>query len=201
MDVKHIKFLLDDLSKDVTLYSELFAPQESVDALNEFNGFVFGRLQLCLSERMFMAFARLMDFSETRIRGGISENLSLQNLIQRCQLEKDPVISKQYEKIEAIYKSTNIKGYRNKNLGHNDKSVKLGYTNSEVNITPNQAHDLLSLMMVLVVDISFRINEPVSNQNIESNNVAAKGNSSAFLNSLKSYNNSSKKDTLTHISS
>ncbi|MDF1692459.1 MAG: hypothetical protein P1U47_08815 [Zhongshania sp.] len=77
MDVKHIKFLLDEISKDVTLYSEIYGPQESVDILNEFNGFVFGRLQFCLSERMFMAFARLMDPADTRVKGGISENLSL----------------------------------------------------------------------------------------------------------------------------
>ncbi|MDF1693620.1 MAG: hypothetical protein P1U47_14665 [Zhongshania sp.] len=113
---------------------------------------------------------------------------TLQNLIKKYQLEKDLIISKQYKKIDAIYKATNIKDYRNKKLGHNDKDVKLGYTKSEVNITPNQAHDLLSLMMVLVVDISSKVGESISSQNTESRDVTAKENSSTFLNKLKSYN-------------
>ncbi len=193
MDVKHTKFLLDDLSKDVTLYSEIYGPQESVDILNEFNGFVFGRLQFCLSERMFMAFARLMDPADTKIKGGKYENLSLKNLIQKYQLEKDPSLSKTYKKIDTIYKATNISDYRNKKLGHNDKNVKLGYTSSEVNITLDQAHELLSLMMIFVVEISTKTSKPISSQNTNSNNVMAQENSPIFLNKLKSYNKASKR--------
>jgi len=190
MDVKHTKFLLDNLSKDVTLYSEIYGPQESVDILNEFNGFVFGRLQFCLSETMFMAFARFMDPADTKIKGDHHDNLSLKNLIKKYQLEKDQSLLKKYKEIEVMYKATNISNYRNKKLGHNDKNVKLGYTKVEVNITPNQAHELLSLMMAFVVEISIKINKPISSQNTNSNNVAAQQNSSIFLTKLKSYNKS-----------
>ena len=69
MDVGHTKYLLDDLSKDLTLYSELYEPEESVSILNNINGFVFGRLQFCLSERIFLAFARFMDPAESRVNG------------------------------------------------------------------------------------------------------------------------------------
>lgn len=65
---------------------------------------------------MFLALSRLMDSAKTRVKGGTSENLSLQNLIQEYQLESDPDISEKFKKIESIYKATNINEYRKKTL-------------------------------------------------------------------------------------
>jgi hypothetical protein len=185
VDVEHTKYLLDDLSKDLTLYSELYGPEDSVSILNNLNGFVFGRLQFCLSERIYLGFARFMDPAESRVRGGTSANLSLKNLIEKYSLKDDETISEIYNEIEVMYQNTNISEYRNKLLGHNDKDVKLGFTQVDIEITPNLAHKLLSLMMKLVNDISNRTGRIITSKSSDSNNIIAYKNSSEFLTKLK----------------
>ena len=185
MDVEHTKYLLDDLSKDLTLYSELYGPEESVAILNNLNGFIFGRLQFCLSERIFLGFARFMDPAESRVRGGISENLSLKNLIDKYSLKDDKTISEIYNEIKIIYQNTNINEYRNKLLGHHDKDVKLGFTQVDISITPNLAHKLLSLMMKLTNEISNTTGKSMNSKISDSHNIIAHKKSIEFLTDLQ----------------
>lgn len=157
MDIKHTKLLLSDLATDLTLYSEIYGPEESVSVLNNFNGFVFGRLQLCLIERILLGFARFMDPAESRVKGGKSENLSLKYLIKQYEQSQDDDVLNKYQEIESMYESASIKNYRNMLLSHNDKNAKLGFTKIEISVTPNEAHKLLSCMMNLVTEIEYKI--------------------------------------------
>ena len=167
MDIEHTKYLLSDLATDLTLYSEIYGPEDSVSVLNKFNGFVFGRLQFCLIERILLGFARFMDPAESRVKGGINENLSLKNLIRNYNLENDDVISKKFNEIENMYQSANIKNYRNTLISHNDKNTKLGLTKVNFFITPNNAHKMLSCMMNLVNEIADKTGKKL--KNIEEN--------------------------------
>ena len=96
MELDRIKFMLSDLATDMTLYSQMFGPKESVDVLNKFNGLVFGRLQYCLIDRIFLGFAKFMDPAESGFRGRKNENLSLKYLIQKYKLSDDPDVKEKY---------------------------------------------------------------------------------------------------------
>lgn len=156
MEINRINFLLSDLAVDLTLYSQLYGPEESVATLNEFNGLVFGRLQHCLIDRIFLGFARFMDVPESRVKGGSTENLSLKFIVRENDLEGDKEISARLQAIEDKYRCANLGQYRNKRLSHNDLKVALGDAKVDVSITPNDAHKLLSDMMNLVATIELK---------------------------------------------
>jgi len=168
MDIAHTNFLLEELSKDITLYSEVFSPEESVSILNKCNGPVFARLQFSLSERMFLSFARRMDPDESFDKSKKVENISLKNHIKKYCLENDGTIAEILSEIEAMYYTTNIGEYRNKQLGHNDKNVKLGFSRVDVTITPNFAHKMLSFMKALLNEIATKTKYPLEQKNADS---------------------------------
>ncbi|MFT6908211.1 MAG: hypothetical protein ACJAS1_004905 [Oleiphilaceae bacterium] len=153
MDIDRLKRLLSELSIDITLYSQLYGPEESVSVLNHFNGLVFGRLQYCLIDRIFIEFAKLMD--KEKMCG--NENLSFLYIIKKYDLESDSEISHKHTNIVKIYKETNIPNYRNKELSHNDLQTKLGSTKVDVTITPKGAHELLNSMFSLVNEIEYKL--------------------------------------------
>jgi hypothetical protein len=153
MDIDRLKSLLTELSIDMTLYSQLYGPEESVAVLNQFNGLVFGRLQYCLIDRIFIEFAKLMD----KEKMGSNDNLSFLFIIKKYDLESDAEVSLKHKEIVKIYKETNIPKYRNKELSHNDLKTKLGNTKIDVSITPKGAHELLNSMFSLVSEIEYKL--------------------------------------------
>ena len=102
MEIERIKYLLSELSVDLTLYSQLYGLEEAVEVLNQFNGLVFGRLQHCLIERIFIEFAKLMDKGKM----GKNENLSLEYIIKKNNLENDQAVIDRYDEIKDMYKKT-----------------------------------------------------------------------------------------------
>ena len=153
MEIERIKYLLSELSVDLTLYSQLYGLEEAVEVLNQFNGLVFGRLQHCLIERIFIEFAKLMD----KGRMGKNENLSLEYIIKKNNLENDQAVSDRYDEIKDMYKKTNIKNYRNKLLSHNDVKSRLESVKIKVSITPNEAHELLKSIHGLINEIEIKL--------------------------------------------
>lgn len=188
MDIAHTNFLLEDLSKDITLYSEVFDPEDSVSALNKCNGAVFSRLQLCLSERIFLSFARLMDPAESFSKRRKVENLSIENLIEKYSLESDYSISTKFSEIKAMYDTTNIDEYRNKLLGHNDKNVKLGFSQVDIVITSKFAHKMLTFMKILLKEIAIKTDYPLAQKNPDSYDPAMRDECIGFLNKVKIIN-------------
>ena len=188
MDLKHTKYLLNDLATDLTLYSEIYGPEESVLVLNEFNGFVFGRFQFCLIERIMLGFARLMDPAESRVKGGKNENLSLKNLIKTYDLDSDNDVSRIFSEIETMYESANIRNYRNMLLSHNDKQVKLGDIKVNLTITPNEAHTMLSHMFSFISVIEYKTGKS-SHRVSKSSHITLPRDKGgiAFINKLKKY--------------
>lgn len=151
----HFENLLLDLAVDVTLYNQIFAPENAVETLNRFNRLVFGRLQLALIDRLFLGIARFMDPAATGRRSDRA-NLSFPFVIGEYNLSQDQEVSDAFAVLKHTYETTNIGQYRNKSLSHHDVATKLGRAKAESSVTPNQVQEILTDMMNLASLIKFK---------------------------------------------
>lgn len=64
-EFKVIKDYFTNLCLDLTVYSDLFTEQQSINVMNEFNPLVFGRIQKAYIEKLCLSLACLLDPAQT----------------------------------------------------------------------------------------------------------------------------------------
>jgi hypothetical protein len=153
LEIKRVKYLLNELSTELTVYSQLYGSKYGVSILNDFNPMIFRQIQKSYINSLFMSFSRLLDPASQ----GSNKNLTLEHLIKENNLKSDSDVQESIELVNKLYRQTKIKDYRNKLLGHSDLKAQLGDTLIETNITPESAKELLSAMYNVVNIIEFRL--------------------------------------------
>src|SRR5690554_8189758 len=74
-----LKTYFSEICTDFTLYMQLFSEKESIEQVNQFNSFVFNRLERAYLEKICLKIATLMDPART----GGNQNLSLIRFIEQ----------------------------------------------------------------------------------------------------------------------
>ncbi|HHY0497657.1 AbiU2 domain-containing protein [Vibrio parahaemolyticus] len=154
-EIKRIKFLLNELCTDLTVYTQIYGDEQSVSVLNEFNPLVFGRIQKACINNLFMGFSRLLDpaFSG-RER---NRNLTLNYIVEAYDLGSDEDVSEAMSLVKKLHDETNIRVFRNKLLGHSDLAAQLGNISVSTNVTPEKARELLAAMYNVINKIEFKL--------------------------------------------
>ncbi|EPZ2425585.1 hypothetical protein ACXLRA_004264, partial [Vibrio vulnificus] len=142
-----LKKYFTDLCTDLTLYSELFTSQESVDVLNKFNSLVFSRIQKAYIEKLCLSIACLFDPAETRK----NKNLSLARIVKQCDC---PELNDKLEKLNELYVSTGIKQWRQKLLAHNDLRTLMGTKPLNLQFGHEDIENIMELIQEIFDDIS-----------------------------------------------
>lgn len=114
-----------EICTDLTLYMQIFSDEENIIELNNFNGFVFNRIERAYLERICLKVATLMDPPESKVKGQMSENLSLQLFIKNTQ---STMLQNIFNKLNNFYVESGIKEWRNKVLAHADLKAMSGET-------------------------------------------------------------------------
>ncbi|MCK8044854.1 hypothetical protein MSG37_08150 [Shewanella sp. 1CM18E] len=146
-ELKVIKNYFTDLCIDLTVYSDLFTSQESVDTLNEFNDLIFNRIKRAYVEKLCLSIACLLDPAET----GNNKNLSLAHIIKQCNC---PELDVKLDGLKGIYESTGIKRWRQKLLAHNDLSTLMGVKPLDLKFEHNDIEHMIELIQEIFDDIS-----------------------------------------------
>ncbi|QJR79970.1 hypothetical protein CA267_003830 [Alteromonas pelagimontana] len=118
-EIKCFESYFVSLCTDLTIYNQLFGTDESISVLNEFNGFVFKRIQRSFLEKICLKISCLMDPA----KAGSNDNLSLLRFVEKAG---SPELSAVYDKLYKDYESTGIKIWRNKVLAHTDLKTVMG---------------------------------------------------------------------------
>lgn len=151
-----IKSYFVGLCTDLTLYSELFTSQESVDVLNKFNSLVFSHIQKAYIEKLCLSIACLLDPAET----GKNENLSLARIIKQTNC---PELDDKLNQLKGLYESTGIKQWRQKLLAHNDLSTLMGTKPLSIRFE----HDDIEIIIGLIQEIFDDISDPTVHTDIK----------------------------------
>lgn len=149
------KFLISDLSKDFTIYHQLFSEAESIKVLNEFNSLIFGNYQKCLLDSIYTKISRALDPAETRFKGGSNSNLSFQYFIKKFSLINEEDVLKKLKAINKIFKDSNLKHYRNKVLAHNDVELVEGKNSFKVELDLKKVEKLITEFWSLYCSIDY----------------------------------------------
>ncbi|EKO3594226.1 hypothetical protein M3891_003403, partial [Vibrio metschnikovii] len=147
-ELKVLKSYFISLCTDLTLYSEFFTVQESVDVLNEFNSLVFSRIQRAYLEKLCLSLACLFDPAETRK----NKNLSLSRIIKQCNC---PELDAKFNELNELYISTGIKNWRQKLLAHNDLRTLMGTKPLKLKFEYDDIENIMELIQEIVDDISY----------------------------------------------
>jgi hypothetical protein len=134
------------LCTDLTLYSQLFIEQESLDILNKFSPLVFHRIQRAYIEKLCLSIACLLDPAETNK----NKNLSLARIIKQCECAE---LDEKLEQLNQLYVSTGIKQWRQKLLAHNDLSTLMGEKVLELKFGHDDIENIMSLIQEIFDDI------------------------------------------------
>lgn len=108
-----LKIYFSEICTDFTLYMQLFSEKESIEQLNQFNSFVFNRLERAYLEKICLKMETLMDPAVT----GGKKNLSLKRFIEQTG---SAMLETKFKSLEGFYISSGIKDWRNKVLAHAD---------------------------------------------------------------------------------
>ena len=127
------------LCTDLTIYNQLFGCDESISVLNEFNGLIFGRIQLNFVERICLKIACLMDPASSG-KGGANKNLSLKRLVDISQNNE---LKETYDRLQASYEKTGIKIWRNKILAHTDLKTAMGEYDFELKLDKDTLNEII----------------------------------------------------------
>lgn len=146
-ELEVIKSYFTGLCIDLTVYSELFTSQESVDVLNRFNQLIFKRIQRAYIEKLCLSIACLLDPAET----GQNKNLSLAHIIKQCNC---PELDEKLDGLKGLYESTGIKRWRQKLLAHNDLSTLMGVKPLDLKFEHNDIEHMMDLIREIFDDIS-----------------------------------------------
>ena len=132
------KSRLSDISLNFTVYSELFDNIDSVNTLNSFHSFVFGNYQKCLVDALYLEIAKLFD-----PKGKKDKNLSFLYLISLTNNDIHPELEGDFEELNTLFKTSNLKAYRNKLLAHNDLKAIQGVRAAKPEVTTETLQGLL----------------------------------------------------------
>lgn len=146
-ELKVLKSYFVNLCTDLTLYSELFTSQESVNVLNEFNSLVFSRIQKAYIEKLCLSIACLLDPAET----GKNKNLSLAHIVKQCNC---PELDNKLSQLNGLYESTGIKQWRQKLLAHNDLRTLMGTKPLNLKFGHDDIENIIELIQEIFDDIS-----------------------------------------------
>lgn len=146
-ELEVIKEYFANLCLDLTVYSDLFTEQQSIDAMNEFNSLVFGRIQKAYIEKLCLSLACLLDPAQT----GNNKNLSLARIIGQCEC---PDLDSKYADLLKIYELTGIKSWRSKLLAHNDLNTLMGNKELDLKFEHNDIENIIELIQEIFDDIS-----------------------------------------------
>ncbi|MFI0473736.1 hypothetical protein ACGLWX_13565 [Halomonas sp. HMF6819] len=147
-ELKVIKEYFTNLCLDLTVYSDLFTDQQSIDVLNEFNSLIFGRIQKAYIEKLCLSLACLLDPAQT---GRNNENLSLARIIAQCEC---PELDDKYSELLKLYELTGIKSWRSKLLAHNDLNTLMGKKKLDLKFRKNDIENIIELIQEIFDDIS-----------------------------------------------
>ncbi|EGQ9468438.1 hypothetical protein J7G21_004144 [Vibrio parahaemolyticus] len=136
-----------NLCTDLTLYSELFTIQESLDVLHKFNPLVFSHIQKAYLEKLCLSIACLLDQAET----GKNKNLSLARIIKQCDC---PNLDAKFQELKELYASTGIKEWRRKLLAHNDLQTLMGTKPLNLKFEHDDIENIMELIQEIIDDIS-----------------------------------------------
>ncbi|EEO01251.1 TPA: hypothetical protein RUZ05_003367 [Vibrio cholerae] len=176
-ELKVIKEYFSHLCLDLTVYSDLFTVQQSIDAINEFNSLVFGRIQKAYIEKLCLSLACLLDPAQT----GNNKNLSLKRIIDQCECTE---LDCKYSGLLRLYESTGIKNWRSKLLAHNDLNTLMGKSKLELKFEHDDIENIIELIQEIFDDIS----DPKSQTDIRVT-LPFDQNVNNFVNKLKSASN------------
>jgi hypothetical protein len=127
------------LCTDLTIYNQLFGSDDSVAVLNEFNNFIFHRIQLNFIEKICLKIACLMDPAASG-RNCSNKNLSLKRFVE---IANCPELNKAYEKLYESYEKTGIKTWRNKILAHTDLNTAMGKFTFNLNFEADDLNQII----------------------------------------------------------
>lgn len=146
-ELKVIREYFSNLCLDLTVYSDLFTEQQSIDAMNEFNPLVFGRIQKAYIEKLCLSLACLLDPAQT----GNNKNLSLARVIDQCDC---PELERKYSDLLKLYDLTGIKSWRSKLLAHNDLNTLMGKKKLDLKFEHDDIENIIELIQEIFDDIS-----------------------------------------------
>ncbi|PKG62641.1 MULTISPECIES: hypothetical protein [Pseudoalteromonas] len=146
-ELKVIKEYFTNLCLDLTIYSDLFTEQQSIDAMNEFNSLVFSRIQKAYIEKLCLSLACLLDPAQT----GKNKNLSLARVITQCEC---PELDGKYSELLKLYEFTGIKSWRSKLLAHNDLNTLMGKKKLDLKFEHDDIESIIELIQEIFDDIS-----------------------------------------------
>jgi len=146
-ELKVIKEYFTNLCLDLTIYSDLFTEQESIDVMNGFNSLVFSRIQKAYIEKLCLSLACLLDPAQT----GKNKNLSLARIITQCEC---PELDGKYSNLLKLYELTGIKNWRSKLLAHNDLNTLMGKKILDLKFEHDDIENIIELIQEIFDDIS-----------------------------------------------
>ncbi|MDO6446253.1 hypothetical protein Q4493_10765 [Colwellia sp. 1_MG-2023] len=146
------KSRLSDISLNFTVYSELFDNTHSVNTLNNFHSFVFGNYQKCLVDALYLEIAKLFD-----PKGKKDKNLSFLYLISLTNDINHAELKENFEELCILFKSSNLKAYRNKLLAHNDLKAIQGVRAAKPEVTTETLKVLLERCWSLFGKIEYAL--------------------------------------------
>ena len=146
-ELKVIKEYFTNLCLDLTVYSDLFTEQQSIDAMNEFNSLVFRQIQKAYIEKLCLSLACLLDPAQT----GKNQNLSLERIIKQCEC---PELDGKYSDLFKFYELTGIKSWRSKLLAHNDLNTLMGKKKLDLKFEHDDIENIIELIQEIFDDIS-----------------------------------------------
>ena len=146
------KSRLSDISLNFTVYSELFDNTHSVSTLNNFHSFVFGNYQKCLVDALYLEIAKLFD-----PKGNKDKNLSFLYIISLTNDNNQAELKENFEELCTLFKSSNLKTYRNKLLAHNDLKAIQGVKAAKPEVTTETLEILLEQCWSLFGKIEYAL--------------------------------------------
>lgn len=142
----------------IQIYDELFCSKESVAALIDTAGEVFGVMQRALHDEILISFSRLFDSEGYKTKNGTQDYLSQLNIVKRHENFLTDDLQKLRERSASLWVRLNIKNYRDLKIAHNDKAILFGKSAPvKHGITSDLAKELLEVSIQLMISLKREI--------------------------------------------
>src|SRR5687768_9255530 len=141
-------------------FQQLFGDPESVAALNSVAPGAFALLHHNFRHELVMGVCRITDPKETRVRGNVKENLTLERLLHvvRENSQDQAFYRGLKPKLKAIDKHLRpIRDHRNRYVGHLDLQTAVQYQQNPLpDVTREHVAEALRLLADFLNDVSGR---------------------------------------------
>jgi|TARA_R110000851_G_scaffold269323_1_gene421998 hypothetical protein len=142
----------------VQVYDELFCSKESVAALIDTAGEVFGVMQRALHDEILISFSRLFDSDGYKTKNGTQAYLSQLNIVKRHESLLTDDLKNLRERTTCLWKKLDLKKYRDLKVAHNDKAIFFGKSGPvKHGITSDLAKELLDVSIRLMISLKREI--------------------------------------------